>query len=150
MVTLNHKAENMKNIVLLIIAMAYGICSFGQIQQSELYGHWKAKKIVKKSPNPELRGVMDGFKNATFSFLENGDFHLTTESKAPTFQMILRMVEGAKWKFDSQEQRIKIGAEEDGYSIMGIYPARKKSIMQFSLDESEMIFEMEKDDLKGD
>ncbi|UOY05127.1 hypothetical protein L0P88_14370 [Muricauda sp. SCSIO 64092] len=138
----------MKNIVLLIAAIILSICSYGQIQQSELYGHWKAKKIVKKSPNPELRGVMDGFRNATFSFLENGDFHLTTESKAPTFQMILRMIEGAKWKFDSQEQLIKIGTEEDGYSIMGIYPTRKESIMRFSLDESEMIFEMEKNDLK--
>ena len=138
----------MKNSVLPIVAIILSVCSYGQITQSELYGHWEAKKIVKKSPNPELRGVMNGFKNATFSFLENGDFHLTTESKAPTFQMILRMTENVKWKFDSQEQLIKIGAEEDGYSIMGIYPSRKNSIMRFSLDESEMVFEMEKNNSK--
>jgi hypothetical protein len=102
------------------------------------------KRIIKKSPNPELRGVMDGFRHATFSFLENGDFYLKTESKAPTFQMILRMTEAAKWKFDAEQQLIEIGTEEDGYSIMGIYPKINGSVIEFLMDESEMVLEMER------
>ncbi len=134
----------MQNILFLILVITISPWSYGQIDKSELYGHWKVKKIIKKSPNPELRGVMDGFKNATFSFLENGDFHLTTESKAPTFQMILRMTKGSKWKFDSEAQQIQIGTEENGYSIMGISPVRKNATLEFSLDESKMTFEMKK------
>lgn len=112
--------------------------------KSELIGQWSVKKIIKKSPNPELRGVMDGFRHATFSFMENGDFNLTTASKAPTFQMILMMTENANWKFNPKEQLIKIGTEENGYSIMGIYPKRNSSVIEFLMDESEMVFEVEK------
>ena len=87
---------------------------------------------------------MDGFEKARFRFFENGDFHLTTKSKAPAFQMMLRMTEGGKWKFNTEQQLIKIGTEEDGYSIMGIYPIKKNEGLQFSLDESEMVLEVEK------
>ena len=132
----------MKHLTLL--ALFFSIWSFGQISKGEIFGEWKVQKIAKKSSNPQLRGVMDGFKNATFSFLENGDFHLKTESKAPTFQMILRMTENAKWKFDSKKQVIKIGTEEDGYSIMGIYPLKSNGVIVFSMDKSEMTFEVEK------
>ena len=58
--------------------------------------------------------------------------------------MILIMIENSKWKFDTEAQLIKIGAEEDGYSIMGIYPIRKKSSIEFQMDQSEMTFEMER------
>ena len=54
------------------------------------------------------------------------------------------MTENSEWKFDSETQLIKIGTEEDGHSIMGIYPKKNLSTVQFSLDESEMAFEMEK------
>ena len=134
----------MKKLIFFIFVFSFSICSRGQLVKNEIIGRWKVNNTIKKSSNPELRGVMDGFKRATFSFLENGDFELNTESKAPTFQMILRMTENAKWKFNPEEQLIKIGTEEDGYSIMGIYPERKGTTLIFSLDESEMAFEMER------
>ena len=134
----------MKNIVLSFLVFACSLCTFGQMNTSDLYGEWNVKSILKKSPNPALRGVMDGFEKARFRFFENGDFHLTTKSKAPAFQMMLRMTEGGKWKFNTEQQLIKIGTEEDGYSIMGIYPIKKNEGLQFSLDESEMVLEVEK------
>jgi len=134
----------MKNIVLSFLVFACSLCAFGQMNTSDLYGEWNVKSILKKSPNPALRGVMDGFKHATFTFTENGDFHLKTKSKAPAFQMMLRMTKGAKWQFNTEQQRIKIGTEKDGYSIMGIYPTKNDSTLEFSLDESEMVLEMEK------
>lgn len=134
----------MKNLLSVIFIIGLSFCSYGQMDKNGLIGHWKVKRIIKKSSNPELRGVMDGFKHATFSFLENGHFNLRTESKAPAFKMILIMIENSKWKFDTEAQLIKIGAEEDGYSIMGIYPIRKKSSIEFQMDQSEMNFEMER------
>ena len=89
---------------------------------------------------------MEGFKTATFGFGDNGDFNLSTESKAPAFQMMLRMMENAKWKFDAVAQRIKIGTIEDGYSVMGINVTQYESEMNFSLEESQLTFEMEKID----
>ncbi len=137
--------SNHKKIIVFIITSLSTICSFGQMEASELQGLWKVKKIIKKSTSPELRGAMDGFEKASFHFLENGDFQLKTESKAPAFQMILRMTQGAKWKFESEHQLIKIGSEQDRYSIMGIYPTQKDFEVTFSLDESEMVLQMEKE-----
>ena len=134
----------MNHLKLFILFIGFGICSYEQVTESDLIGDWKVKRVVQKPSNPELRGVLEGFKSATFSFSENGDFDLTTESKAPTFQMILRMTQDSEWKFDSGAQLIKIGSEEDGYSIMGIYPTLQNEVMQFALDESAMTFEMEK------
>ena len=127
-----------------IFSIGFGICIYGQMTKNDIIGQWSVKKIVRKSPNPELRGVLNGFKYATFSFMENGDFDLKTESKAPAFRMILMMTENANWKFNPEEQLIKIGTEEDSYSIMGIYPNRNGSVIEFLMDESEMVFEMEK------
>lgn len=135
----------MKNLIFFTLVLSFVNLSNGQVTQNEMIGTWKVKKIIQKTAHPELRGVMDGFENATFSFMEHGIFLLKTESKAPAFQMILRMTAGTKWQFHPKKQLIIIGTEEDGYSIMGIYPKMENSIMRFSLEESEMTFEMEKE-----
>jgi len=134
----------MKHLSPLIFFIIITIGAYGQVSENELLGDWKVKTIKQKSPNPELRGIMDGFKSATFTFSKNGNFDLTTESKAPAFQMMLFITKNAKWKYDVANQFIKIGSEEDGYSLMGIYPSLKNSVMEFAMYDSEMLFEMEK------
>lgn len=124
--------------------MTISMYSHGQINESEIYGEWAVKKVLKKPSNPEFRGVLDGFRKATFTFHENGKFDLKTASQAPKFQIILKMTEGVYWRFDDKAQLIKVGGKEDGYSIMAIRPTKKDNIMIFSLDEGEMSFEMEK------
>ncbi len=132
----------MKIVIFFVLCLGLFTFTNAQMSQSEIEGQWAVKKTVTKTSSAELRGVMEGFKSAIFSFSENGDFDLTTESKAPTFQMILRMTENTKWKFDENTQLIRIGNEEDGYSIMGIYPKNEKGTLFFALDESNMTFEM--------
>lgn len=135
---------NRIHLFLVFLVLTTGLRS--QIIENELIGQWKVKAVVEKSNNPELRGVMDGFINSTFNFLEDYKFHLTTKSKAPTFQMMLRMFEDAHWKFDEAKQLISIGNKVDGYTLMGIYVKRINNEIQFALDESAMVFEMEKID----
>jgi len=127
-----------------MLVVGFGLWSYGQVTESRLIGSWKVKKIIRKSSNKDLRGTLDGFKSATFTFMENKDFKLTTNSKAPAFQMMLKIHNNPKWKFDAKTQCIKIGAEEDGYSLMGIYPVLKNSGMEFSMEQSTMVFKMKK------
>lgn len=134
----------MKHIVVLILCFAFSISSIGQMTKNELYGEWQVQRVVKKSPKPEYRALLDGFGKATFVFHENGDFKISTTSKAPMFQIILKMTENTQWVFDAEEHLIKVGKEEDGYSIMGIRPTQKESTVEFALDESEMVFEVQK------
>lgn len=133
----------MKNYLVLVVLLVFSTAAMGQMAKSEVTGNWEVQQIVKKSTKPEFRGLLDGFEKATFIFGQNGDFSLTTSSKAPTFQMLLRMTEGTQWKFDVQEQLIKVGREEDGYSIMRIYPTKKEGTVEFALDGSEMILEVQ-------
>ncbi|WP_343486798.1 hypothetical protein [Allomuricauda sp. d1] len=134
----------MKKTLLLILFLTFSSYCIGQMAKNELYGKWKVQRVVKKSPKPEFRALLDGFGKATFIFHENGDFNLTTESKAPMFQIILQMTKDSKWIFDDKAQLIKIGKEEDGYSIMGIHPTMKDATIEFAMDESEMVFEVKK------
>ena len=134
----------MNVVKLFVFLVVFGTYCHGQVTQQELIGQWKVNRVVQKSPNAELRGVLEGFKSATFHFMDNGNFKLSTASKAPTFQMLLRMTENAQWKFNAEGQYIKIGREADGYSIMGIAPSLNEGNMHFSMEESEMVFEMKK------
>jgi len=99
---------------------------------------------LEKPSDPDFEPLIDGFSKANFKFQENGDFSLITESESPMFQMVTEMTNNTKWKFDSKEQLIRIGGEEDGYSIMGIYPKRNNETFEFFIDEGGMTFEMEK------
>lgn len=132
----------MKNCVALILFLALSTGALGQMTKSEIPGEWKVQRIIKKSTKPEFRALLDGFGKATFIFHENGDFNLTTISKAPMFEIILKMTKDTKWIFDAQEQLIKIGSEADGYSIMRIQPSKKETAFEFAMDGSEMIFEV--------
>lgn len=130
----------------ILVLTLFSLCNLalGQLKKKDLYGHWKVTKTIKNALKPELRGILEGFKNATFSFANDHDFDLSTESKAPTFQMLLQLTKDAKWQFDESEQRILIGSEENGYSIMGITPTASEKGMLFSLDESTMVFVVER------
>ncbi|MEK6152149.1 hypothetical protein WIW50_02760 [Flavobacteriaceae bacterium 3-367] len=133
-----------KSLILVLFATSISHLAHSQINQDEIYGQWKVKQIVEKPSDSEFAPLVEGFGKATFSFEKNGNFKLATSSDSPLFAMVTEMMDNTNWKFDSKEQLIRIGGEEDGYSIMGIYPKKQGAKILFHLDESGMSFEMEK------
>ena len=54
------------------------------------------------------------------------------------------MTNGTKWKVEKDKQFVKIGNEDDRYSIMGIAISEVNGKKIFYLDESGIKFEMKK------
>jgi hypothetical protein len=114
------------------------------LNEKEMYGKWKVEKIIKKPTNPQFAPLIDGFENSTFIFNQSGDFELKTTSKSELFGMITEMTNGTKWKVEKDKQFVKIGNEDDRYSIMGIAISEVNGIKIFYLDESGITLGMKK------
>ena len=111
----------MRKIFTLLFIITISTVSFSQtLNDKELYGKWKVEKITKRPSNPQFANVVEGFKNSTFNFSQSGDFELKTTSKSEVFGMLTEMTNGTKWKVEEGTSSVKIGNEEDGYTIMGI------------------------------
>ncbi len=135
----------MKKIFTIIFLLTLSSTSFGQsLNEKEIYGKWKVEKIIEKPANPQFEPLIDGFKNATFFFNQNGNFELTSTSKSELFGMITEMTNGTKWKMEQKKHFVKIGNEEDRYSIMGISIKEINGKNIFHLDESGITLEMKK------
>lgn len=135
----------MKKIFTLIFLLVISSTVFGQtLSGKEIYGKWKVEKIIKKPTNPQFGPLIDGFEKATFFFSENGNFKLTTTSKDQLFGMITEMTNGTKWILEKKGTYVKIGNQEDGYSIMGISIRENNDKKIFHLDESGITLEMKK------
>ncbi len=135
----------MKKFSLLILLITLSFNSFGQISnEKDIYGKWSVVDIMEKPTNPQFQPLIDGFSNSTFSFKQNGNFELTTTSSSELFAMVTEMTNGTKWKFEKNKQYIKIGTEEDGYSIMEISISEINGSKLFHLTESKMTLEMKK------
>ena len=135
----------MRKIFTLIFLIILCSTSFGQtLNEKEMYGKWKVEKIIKKPTNPQFAILIDGFESSTFIFNQNGNFELKTTSNSKLFGMITEMTNGTKWKVEKNKQFIKIGNEDDRYSIMGIAINQVNGKKTFHLDESEITLEMKK------
>lgn len=135
----------MRKIFTLIFIVTLSSISFGQtLNEKEIHGKWKVEKIVEKPTNPQFTPLIDGFENSTFFFNQNENFELTTTSKSELFGMITEMTNGTKWKVDKSKPYVKIGNQEDGYSIMGISIREINGKKIFHLDESGITLEMKK------
>lgn len=134
----------MKNSTIFVLFFSLSTSLFGQIDKSDIYGHWKVVQVLQKPSDPQFEQLINGFEKATFSFGENGNFNLTTDSKSSLFLILTELTKNTLWKFEAKEQLIRIGGEEDGYTIMGIYPKHKNKTLEFYIAESGMTFEMKK------
>ena len=135
----------MRIIFTLIFLITLSSTSFSQtLNKKEMYGKWKVEKIIKKPTNPQFATLIDGFENSTFIFNQNGDFELNTTSKSELFGMITEMTNGTKWKVEQNKQFVKIGNEDDRYSIMGILIREINGEKTFHLDESGITLQMKK------
>lgn len=135
----------MRSIFAFIFLITLSTNSFGQISnEKEIYGTWKVDKIIEPPTSPQFRSLVEGFRNSTFTFYQNGNFDLTTTSNSELFGMVTEMTNGSKWKFDKNKQHVKIGTKEDGYSTMEISIKEINGSKIFQLIESEMTLEMKK------
>lgn len=135
----------MRTIFSLIFIFTLSSTSFGQtLNEVEMYGKWKVEKIIEKPTNPQFVPLINGFENSTFIFNQNGDFKLNTTSKSELFGMITEMTNGTKWKVELNRQFVRIGNEDDGYTIMGILIKEANGKKIFHLDESGITLEMKK------
>jgi hypothetical protein len=135
----------MRKIFTLIFLIILSSTSFGQtLNEKEMYGKWKVEKIIKKPTNPQFAILIGGFESSTFIFNQNGNFELKTTSNSELFGMITEMTNGTKWKVEKNKQFIKIGNEDDKYSIMGIAINEVDGKKTFHLDESGIMLEMKK------
>ena len=135
----------MSKIFTLICLLTLSSTAFGQIlNEKEIYGKWKIEKILKKPTSPQFTPLLDGFENSTFFFNQNGNFELTTSSESELFEMMTEMTNGTKWKVEKNKSYVKIGSQEDGYSIMGISIKEINGKKTFNIDESEITLEMKK------
>lgn len=135
----------MRNIITLLFLTALSLTSFGQIaDESELYGSWKVEKILETHTNPNVQPLITGFKNATFTFNENGNFDITTTANSELFGMLTDMMDGAKWKFEKSKQQVIIGTDKDGYTTMAIELREENGAKLFHLLESELTLQMKK------
>jgi len=110
------------------------------VTKNQLIGSWKVNRVIKE-PTAQM---LKGFSESTFKFDDSGVFQLISTSDSEQFTEIVEWFKEAKWKFDIDEQLIKIGNEEDGYSTMRIYVKKDKGVLLFDFDESEMELEMVK------
>jgi hypothetical protein len=135
----------MRKIFTLIFLIILSSTSFGQtLNEKEMYGKWKVEKIIKKPTNPQFAILIGGFESSTFIFNQNGNFELKTTSNSELFGMITEMTNGTKWKVEKNKQFIKIGNEDDKYSIIGIAINEVDGKKTFHLDESGIMLEMKK------
>ncbi|MGY5354793.1 hypothetical protein [Wenyingzhuangia sp. IMCC45467] len=121
------------------------LSSFGQdLSKDDIYGDWKVNHIVSSPNDVQFQALSDGFKNATFSFHNNGKFNINTTFNTPMFKLFTEKSNNTNWIFIDNEQHIKIGHQNNQYSIMGIVIKQKNNKILFHLDETELIMEMSK------
>ncbi len=118
----------MKNIWLLLLI---SIGAFSQERKTDSFiGKWNVVEILTETPKqgtnqvPEIARI---FLNSIFHFNENGEFELAVQSSSPFAIELKKMTAGAKWKYISKSDTIKIGNIENNYSIMSIQLLNNKN-----------------------
>lgn len=140
---IHFKSIIMKKIFTLLLLMILSSTVFGQtFNEKEIYGMWGVEKIIEMPTNAEYTPLLDGFENSYFFFDHNGNFELTTTSNSESFRMITEMTKGSKWKTVQNKPFLKIGSQEDGYSIMDITIKEINGGKTFHLEESGITLKM--------
>lgn len=135
----------MNKILVLITFLVISVQINGQaISESDILGSWKVQRVTQKPSGPDIIPILDGFKKGIFTFYKSGKFGFNTTSNEKEFLELIDMFDNTGWKLEKDQQLIRIGAEEDEYSILGIYVNKSNGILNFHIDESGLKFEMSK------
>lgn len=136
----------MRKILTLLFLITFSATVLGQVaNESELIGKWKVEKIIEKPTNAQFKPLIDGFEKATFHFNANKDFDITTTNKTELFTMMMtEVINGTKWKFVKEKQLVRIGNQENRYTVMGILVKKENGNLYFHLKEGGLTFLMKK------
>jgi hypothetical protein len=138
--------HSMKNLILIVFSLFLSQTVLSQeISKEQIYGTWKIQKNITSITDPKYKDLINGFKEASFTFNENGIFELKSANTSKLFLMTTNMLKNAKWKLDQNKQIIRIGNEENHFSTMGIKVKLKDSKTIFLVDETPLEFEMVKE-----
>lgn len=133
----------MKNLILIVLSLFISNIVLSQeISKEQIYGIWKVQKNLTPKSDPKLNDVIAGFNEATFTFYENGNFVLQSTNTSKLFLMTLNMLKNAKWKLDQKRQMIKLGNQENHFSIMGIAVKVSNGKTFFLINETPIELEM--------
>lgn len=136
----------MKNIVLIILLLFVSKNVLSQeLSKEKMYGTWIVKENRIQKSDPKLNDIINGFNNASFTFYENGNFILKSTNTSKIFLMTLNMLKKAKWILDQNKQIIRLGNEENHFSIMGIIVKEKENKAFFLINETPLELEMTND-----
>lgn len=141
---MHYKHNPMKNILILFLFISIQTLS-QELTKEKMYGTWKIQKNTTPITDPKFKDLINGFKEASFTFNDNGNFVLKSTNTSKLFLMTLNMLKNAKWKLDQNKQIISIGNQENHFSTMGIIVKLKDSKTIFLVDETPLEFEMIKE-----
>lgn len=133
-----------KFLIVFMLLFFTSYISAQVISESDILGSWKVLRVSQKPSDSDIAPILDGFEKATFTFHKSGNFVFRTTSNAKEFLELIDMFENTKWKLEEDRQLIRIGGEEDDYSILGIYVKRSNGFLNFHIDESGLKFDMSK------
>jgi Domain of unknown function (DUF5004) len=113
----------MKKLFLLTLLLSFALAKSQTIDEAFVTGQWKATKAVvlneKDKNKPDVKGLVDGFKNATYNFKKDHSFSFSSKSKSKMMeQLIVLFNDNNTWVFDKKEKEIKVGRKSEGYSTV--------------------------------
>ena len=133
----------MKNLFILILFFFLSQTVLSQeISKEQVYGTWRVQKNITQILDPKFNDLINGFKESSFIFNDNGVFELKSSNTTALFLMTKDMLKNAKWALDQKKQIIRIGNQENHFSIIGIRVKLQDSKTIFLLDETPLEFEM--------
>lgn len=138
----------MRKLKISAIFLIISINFFGQtaLKENEIIGKWKvvdAEITMKGGKNNEnIIKTKEGFINSIFHFGGNGIFNIEFKENVPWFFKELKTMKSNNWKYEPNSKLIKVGTEEDNFTIMEISPFKKAG--KFFLSITGFIFEVDK------
>ena len=141
----------MKSFATFIFIIVFTTQLFCQdLARKTIIGTWK---VVDSQIRPEMQTGLDtkgmkmmeqmriGFIGTILNFEGSKKFTIKYADNIPTFMKELEFLNNKNWKIE-KGQRIAIGTEKDGYSLMGITVKNKHGKKYFILDETPYILEV--------
>jgi hypothetical protein len=138
----------MKKVASLIVLFTLTLSIYGQdLHENKIIGNWTVKRVSTRITNPDFQPIIDGFKNATFSFNKNGNFNLSTTSNSELFGNLTQMTKNTKWKLGANKDGdyILISKVDNGNHVMRIfvtYDTFSRGEYGFTIDESGLTLTM--------
>jgi hypothetical protein len=134
------------NTTIILLLFSIHFLAQTALRENEIIGKWKVvdAKITMKggNSNENILKTKEGFINSIFHIGGNGIFDIEFKENVPWFFKELKTMTNNNWKYEENTKLIKIGTEEDNFTIMEITPFKNKNKSFFKIVG--FIFEVER------